>query len=188
MIAKLKHFSPKETKNNKSLWHVIDATDKTLGRLATEISVILMGKNKVDYIPHQMSGDFVVIINASNVKVTGKKLQQKTYISHSTRPGSTKEKKVDVRVIATSNRNIFSEIKEGNFREDLFYRLNVFPLKVPALRNRTGDVPLLVEHFISKFQKNHQLYPRHPKSLAILEHPYYLFLYLLFSFYFRKED
>ena len=93
MIAKLKHFSPKETKNNKSLWHLIDATDKTLGRLASEISVILMGKNKVDYIPHQMSGDFVVIINSSNVKVTGKKLEQKTYITHSTRPGSTKEKK-----------------------------------------------------------------------------------------------
>ena len=93
MIAKLKHFSPKETKNNKSLWHLIDATDKTLGRLASEISVILMGKNKVDYIPHQMSRYFVFIINASNVKVTGKKLHQKTYISHSTRPGSTKEKK-----------------------------------------------------------------------------------------------
>ncbi len=72
------------------------------------------------------------------------------------RVGSTKEKKVDVRVIATSNRNILSEIKEGNFREDLFYRLNVFPLKVPALRNRTGDVPLLVEHFISKFQEKYR--------------------------------
>ena len=72
------------------------------------------------------------------------------------RVGSTKEKKVDVRVIATSNRNILSEIKEGNFREDLFYRLNVFPLKVPALRNRTGDVPLLVEHFILKFQEKYR--------------------------------
>ena len=60
MIVKLKHFSPKETKNNKSLWHVIDVTDKTLGRLASEISMILMGKNKADYIPHQISGDFVV--------------------------------------------------------------------------------------------------------------------------------
>jgi len=72
------------------------------------------------------------------------------------RVGSTKEKKVDVRVIATSNRNILSEIKEGNFREDLFYRLNVFPLKVPALRDRTGDVPLLIKHFISKFQKKYR--------------------------------
>jgi len=72
------------------------------------------------------------------------------------RVGSTKEKKVDVRVIATSNRNILSEIKEGNFREDLFYRLNVFPLKVPALRDRTGDVPLLIKHFISKFQEKYR--------------------------------
>ena len=73
-----------------------------------------------------------------------------------TRVGSTKEIKVIVRVIATSNKNIHNEIRDGNFREDLFYRLNVFPLKVPPLRKRSGDIPLLVEHFLSKFQAKYK--------------------------------
>ncbi|MEC7871092.1 MAG: 50S ribosomal protein L13 [Chloroflexota bacterium] len=131
MIAKLKHFSPKETKNNKSLWHLIDATDKTLGRLASEISVILMGKNKVDYIPHQMSGDFVVIINSSNVKVTGKKLEQKTYITHSTRPGSTKEKKYS-ELLNNNPQYIISHAVKGMLPKNklgakMLTRLKVYP-------------------------------------------------------------
>ena len=72
-----------------------------------------------------------------------------------TRVGSAKELKVDVRVIATSNKNVLEIIRDGNFREDLFYRLNVFPIKVPPLRNRAGDLPILVEHFLSKFQKKY---------------------------------
>ena len=72
-----------------------------------------------------------------------------------TRVGSAKELKVDVRVIATSNKNVLEIIRDGNFREDLFYRLNVFPIKVPPLRNREGDLPILVEHFLSKFQKKY---------------------------------
>ncbi len=62
---------------------------------------------------------------------------------------------MNVRVIATSNKNVLEVIRDGNFREDLFYRLNVFPIKVPPLRNRAGDVPILVEHFLSKFQKKY---------------------------------
>ena len=66
-----------------------------------------------------------------------------------TRVGSNKEIKVDVRVIATSNRKIYEEIDNGNFREDLFYRLNVFPINIPPLRERKEDIPLLVNFFIS---------------------------------------
>ena len=72
-----------------------------------------------------------------------------------TRVGSTKEIKVDVRVIATSNKNVLEVIRDGDFREDLFYRLNVFPIKVPPLRKRAGDTPILVEHFLSKFQNKY---------------------------------
>ena len=66
-----------------------------------------------------------------------------------TRVGSNKEIKVDVRIVATSNRKIYEEIEKGNFREDLFYRLNVFPINIPPLRDRKEDIPLLVNFFIS---------------------------------------
>jgi len=64
-------------------WWVVDAADKPLGRLATEIARILRGKHKSMYTPHLDTGDHVVVINASKVKVTGKKAEQKTYFRHS---------------------------------------------------------------------------------------------------------
>jgi DNA-binding NtrC family response regulator len=71
--------------------------------------------------------------------------------------GDTKSTKVDVRIIAATNRNLQEEIKEGKFREDLFYRLNVFSITLPALRERKKDIPLLAEHFLQVFaQKTNQ--------------------------------
>lgn len=71
-------------------WHVIDAADKTLGRLSSQIARLLMGKHKPVYTPHQDTGDFVVVINAGKVRVTGQKAQQKTYYRHSGYPGGLK--------------------------------------------------------------------------------------------------
>jgi two-component system NtrC family response regulator len=65
--------------------------------------------------------------------------------------GDTKSSKVDVRIIAATNRNLQDEIKEGKFREDLFYRLNVFSITLPPLRERKKDIPLLAEHFLKVF-------------------------------------
>lgn len=69
------------------------------------------------------------------------------------RLGSPRTIKTDVRIIAASNRNLEDEIKNGRFREDLFYRLNVFPITIPALRQREGDIPLLINHFVDKFNR-----------------------------------
>ena len=71
-------------------WYVIDAEDKVLGRLATEVATILTGKHKPIYTPHVDTGDFVIVINADKVKLTGKKLEQKKYYYHTGYPGGLK--------------------------------------------------------------------------------------------------
>lgn len=71
-------------------WYVVDATDKRLGRLATEVARVLRGKNKPTYTPSMDIGDFVIIVNAEKIDVTGKKRTQKLYRRHSGRPGGMK--------------------------------------------------------------------------------------------------
>ncbi len=71
-------------------WYVIDAEGKVLGRLASEVASILRGKNKPIYTPHVDTGDFVIVINADKVKLTGKKLDQKEYRYHTGYPGGLK--------------------------------------------------------------------------------------------------
>ncbi|MCM3163516.1 sigma 54-interacting transcriptional regulator [Metabacillus litoralis] len=72
-----------------------------------------------------------------------------------TRVGGTRPIKIDVRVIAATNQNILKQIKEGLFREDLYYRLNVIPIKIPALRDRKDDIYLLLHYFLEKFNKRY---------------------------------
>lgn len=72
-------------------WYVIDAEDKTLGKVAAEVASILRGKKKPIYTPHVDTGDYVIVINAEKVRVTGKKEEQKIYKSHSGYPGGLKE-------------------------------------------------------------------------------------------------
>jgi transcriptional regulator with GAF, ATPase, and Fis domain len=69
------------------------------------------------------------------------------------RVGGTDTIKVDVRLVSATNRNLEKMIEEGEFREDLYYRLNVFPINLPPLRERHGDVPLLAQHFVAKFAR-----------------------------------
>lgn len=73
-----------------SKWRVIDATGQTLGRVARDISVALQGKDKTSYTPHVLTGDFVVVLNAANIRVTGKKMEQKLYYRHSGYVGNLK--------------------------------------------------------------------------------------------------
>ncbi|MDF2949797.1 MAG: ribosomal protein [Sedimentibacter sp.] len=86
----MKSFLAKPNEVSRA-WYVIDAEGKTLGRLATEVAKILRGKHKAIYTPHVDTGDFVIIINAEKVVLTGKKLDQKLYRHHSLYPGGLKE-------------------------------------------------------------------------------------------------
>lgn len=72
-------------------WYVVDATGHTLGRLSSEIAKVLRGKNKPTYTPHEDCGDFVIVVNADKIKVTGKKMDQKIYYNHSDYVGGMKE-------------------------------------------------------------------------------------------------
>ena len=72
-------------------WYVVDATDMTLGRLASEVAKVLRGKNKPKFTPHIDTGDYVIVVNAEKIKVTGKKLDQKVYYHHSEYVGGMKE-------------------------------------------------------------------------------------------------
>jgi large subunit ribosomal protein L13 len=74
----------------KRTWHVVDANGKTLGRLATVVASVLKGKTKPIYTTHVDTGDFVIVVNADKVHLTGRKLEQKTYYSHSGYPGGLK--------------------------------------------------------------------------------------------------
>jgi len=69
------------------------------------------------------------------------------------RLGSSRTTKVDVRIVATTNRDLEEEVRKGRFRQDLYYRLNVFPLTVPPLRQRKGDIPLMVQAFIERYSR-----------------------------------
>ena len=72
-------------------WYVVDAEGQTLGRLCAEVAKVLRGKNKPEFTPHVDTGDYVVVVNAAKVKVTGKKLQQKMYYNHSDFVGGFRE-------------------------------------------------------------------------------------------------
>ena len=79
-------------KDIKKEWLLIDAKDQTLGRLATKVAVLLKGKHKVCYSPHMDNGDYVIVVNASKIKLTGSKISQKYYYKHTGYTGNLKEK------------------------------------------------------------------------------------------------
>ena len=92
-------------------WLLVDASDKTLGRLSTNIAKILMGKNKPEYTPHNDVGDYVVVINAEKIKVTGNKNEQKMYYRHTGYPGGIKSQNFNDLIDSHPDRIITSAVK-----------------------------------------------------------------------------
>ncbi len=111
-------------------WFVVDAEGQRLGRLAVAIAMILRGKNKPIYTPHLDTGDFVIVINAEKVTVTGKKSVQKIYRRHSGRPGGMKEETFDKLIKRVPERIIEKAVKgmlpKNTLGRQLFTKLNVY--------------------------------------------------------------
>lgn len=118
-------------KNIKRETHTIDAAGKVLGRLATDIAKILMGKNKPNFVPYLDTGDFVVVTNASKVKVTGKKAQSKTYTRHSGYPGGLKVETFD-KLIERRPEYIIEHAVKGMLPHNKLGRQMIKKLKVFA--------------------------------------------------------
>lgn len=118
-------------KNIQREKHTIDASDKILGRLATEVVTLLMGKNKPSFVPYLDTGDFVVVTNASKVKVSGKKMSQKVYIRHSGYPRGLKVETFD-KLILRKPEYIIEHAVKGMLPHSKLGRKMIKKLKVYA--------------------------------------------------------
>lgn len=118
-------------KDIKRQTHTIDASGKILGRLASEVATILMGKNKPMYVPYLDTGDFVVVTNASKVKLTGKKMQEKKYTRHSGYPGGLKVETFD-KMIERRPEYIIEHAVKGMLPHNKLGRQMIKKLKVYA--------------------------------------------------------
>ncbi|OEZ33369.1 50S ribosomal protein L13 [Francisella endosymbiont of Amblyomma maculatum] len=106
----MKTFTAKPS-NTKREWLLIDATDKTLGRLATEVAMILRGKNKPEYTPHMDTGDYVVIVNAEKIAITGNKRKAKTYYHHTGYIGGIKSVSFEKLIVTHPERAIEKAVR-----------------------------------------------------------------------------
>ncbi len=111
-------------------WYLVDAENQTLGRLASEVASVLRGKNKANFTPHLDTGDFVVVVNAEKIQVTGRKSSQKLYRRHSGRPGAMKvetfnslQERIPERIVETAIKGMLPHNALGR---QLFRKLKVY--------------------------------------------------------------
>lgn len=125
----MRTFAPKKDEIEKKWW-VINAEGKTLGRLATEVAVLLRGKRKPEFAHFVDCGDFVVVINAEKINVTGKKLEQKKYYSHSGYPGGLKVKTLkellDKKPEEVVRKAVWGMIPKGKLGRAVYKKLKVY--------------------------------------------------------------
>jgi large subunit ribosomal protein L13 len=125
----MKTFSAKAHEVKRD-WFIIDASDKVLGRLATEIARRLRGKHKAEYTPHVDTGDYIVVTNAEKVVVTGRKFKEKTYYTHSGFPGGIKsisfEKLQQKNPIEIIERAVKGMLPKNPLGRDMYRKLKVY--------------------------------------------------------------
>lgn len=124
----MKTYQPK-VKEMKRNWHLIDAQGEVLGRLATKVATFLTGKHKSTYSPNLDSGDYVVVINAEKIEVTGKKSSQKVYRRHSGYPSGFKERSYK-QVLETHPERIIEHAVSGMLPDNRLKKLRMARLKV----------------------------------------------------------
>lgn len=126
----MKTYSPRVSEKRID-WCLVDAKGQTLGRLSTQIAIMLMGKDKPTYSPHMISGDKVVVVNASKVKVTGNKLTDKIYHRHSGYPGGIKSISLKDQLIKDPAKVIIMSVKgmlpKNKLSSDMLKNLKVYP-------------------------------------------------------------
>ncbi len=121
-------FSPKAADVDEK-WFVVDASDYNLGRLATRVATVLRGKHKVTFAPHVDGGDFVIVVNASHVNLTGNKLDRKHYYNYSGYPGGLKS--VDARTLRAENpERVIMDAVKGMLPKNRLARQIIKKLKV----------------------------------------------------------
>lgn len=127
-------------------WYVVDAKDMTLGRLASEVAKVLRGKHKPTYTPHVDTGDHVIIINAKDIKLTGKKLEQKTFKYHTGHPGGLKEVKYKDLIEKKPEKIIYQAVK-GMLPKNRLGRQMLTKLRVyrDAEHNHEAQKPEVLE-------------------------------------------
>jgi large subunit ribosomal protein L13 len=127
-------------------WYVIDATDKVLGRMATEIANRLRGKHKAEYTPHVDTGDYIVVINANKVRVTGNKETDKTYYHHTGYPGGIKSITFDKLMDKAPERAIQSAVKGMMPKNKLSYSmLNKLKVYAGSEHPHSAQQPQMLE-------------------------------------------
>lgn len=123
-----KTYQPKEG-DVKRAWHLVDAKDQILGRLSTQIAEILTGKGKTDFSRHMDNGDYVVVLNAEKVMVTGKKSSQKLYRTHSGYPSGFKQKTYDMVMESHPDRiiehSVSGMIPDNRLKKERMLRLKI---------------------------------------------------------------
>lgn len=127
-------------------WYVVDAEGATLGRLASEIAKVLRGKNKPEYTPHIDTGDYVIVVNAEKIKVTGKKLDQKIYYHHSDYVGGMKEQTLKEKLAKKPEDVIYLAVKgmlpKGPLGRQMIKKLHVY---AGAEHNHAAQQPKALE-------------------------------------------
>ena len=146
-VLSSKIFKTKSLKkeNAKKEWLLVDATNETLGRFSSKVAKILRGKHKPSFTPHVDCGDYVVIINAEKIKLTGKKFENKEYISHSGYPGGQKIKTVK-QVFDKNPSNLVEKAVKGmlpktKLGSSIFSNLKVYPGEI---HKHTAQNPKLI--------------------------------------------
>lgn len=167
MSLSTKSYTPKAREIQRD-WRIIDASGRPLGRLASEIAQVLRGKDKPIYTPHLDTGDFVIVVNAAKVRVTGSKSRDKMYYSHSMYPGGFKSTSLE-RMLATHPRRVIEEAVWGMLPQNRLGRTLLGKLKVYA--EETHPHGAQVKELARPEKAGRPGKPRPPKKVRVRPEP-----------------